>query len=58
MFEDLEVTSRTGSLIDEDLETQNVFLPFIQMDELFDKLKLMNYDMEFVKQCKVRPVNK
>lgn len=58
MFEESEITSRTGSLIDEDPEAQNAFLPFIQMDELFEKLKLIDYDKDFTKQCKLRPINR
>jgi len=58
MFEESDVMSRTGLLMDEDLEAQNAFLPFIQMDDLFDKLKLINYENEFVKQCRVRPLNR
>lgn len=57
-FDDVETSFRTGSANDEDIESQNVFLPFIYMDELFDKLKLLDYETDFVQQYKMRLINR
>ncbi|XP_037278729.2 intraflagellar transport 57 isoform X1 [Rhipicephalus microplus] len=34
------------------------YLPFVVMEDLLDKLKLMNYDTEFTTQFKVKPVSR
>lgn len=57
-FDDVETSFRTGSANDEDNESQNIFLPFIYMEELFDKLKLLDYETDFVQQYKMRLINR
>ena len=36
----------------------HVFLPFLVMEDLLDKLKLLDYDIEFVSDLKMRPLNR
>ena len=36
----------------------NAYLSFIRMEELLDKLKLLNYDHEFVSTLRMKPLNK
>lgn len=52
---DLEVN------VDTDTDAQgpgHVFLPFLVMEDLLDKLKLLDYDVEFVSDLKMRPLNR
>ena len=52
---DLEVNVEVNS------DTQgpgHVFLPFLVMEDLLDKLKLLDYDIEFVSDLKMRPLNR
>ncbi|CAG0895885.1 unnamed protein product [Cyprideis torosa] len=35
-----------------------VFMPFVVMDDLLDKLKLLNYDVEFQQEVKMKPLNR
>uniref|UniRef100_A0A1B6D1U8 Intraflagellar transport protein 57 homolog n=1 Tax=Clastoptera arizonana TaxID=38151 RepID=A0A1B6D1U8_9HEMI len=43
----------------EDLnDSQGKYQPFIMMNELLDKLKILNYDDEFSKSLKMRPLNR
>lgn len=55
---DLELASAKNSANDEDRSNQNTFHPFIQMEELFDKLKLLNHENDFIKPHKLRPINR
>ena len=34
------------------------FMPFVVMEDLLDKLKLLNYEKEFVSDLKMRPLNR
>ena len=34
------------------------YVSFVIMDDLLDKLKLLNYDQEFVKKLKMKNLNK
>lgn len=34
------------------------YLPFVVMEDLMDKLKLVNYDTEFTTQFKVKPISR
>ena len=34
------------------------FMPFVVMEDLLDKLKLLNYELEFVAELKMRPLNR
>ena len=36
----------------------NLFMPFVVMEDLLDKLKLLNYEQEFVADLKMRPLNR
>ena len=36
----------------------HAFLPFLVMEDLLDKLKLLNYDIQFVADLKMRPLNR
>ena len=35
-----------------------MFMPFVVMEDLLDKLKLLNYEQEFVADLKMRPLNR
>ncbi|GLV33098.1 Intraflagellar transport 57 [Carabus blaptoides fortunei] len=39
-------------------EQEIPYTPYIAMEDLIDKLKLLNYDMEFVKELKMKPLNR
>ena len=34
------------------------FMPFVVMEDLLDKLKLLNYELEFVAELRMRPLNR
>ena len=34
------------------------YMPFVVMEDLLDKLKLLNYKLEFVSELKMRPLNR
>lgn len=34
------------------------YMPFVVMDDLLDKLKLLNYDKDFVYDLKMKPLNR
>lgn len=34
------------------------YMPFVVMDDLLDKLKLLNYDKEFLQENRMKPVNR
>lgn len=34
------------------------YMPFVVMDDLLDKLKLLNYDKEFLQEHRMKPVNR
>ena len=55
----------TGSAQQTDFSPDNgqqgpghAFLPFLVMEDLLDKLKLLNYDIQFVADLKMRPLNR
>lgn len=35
-----------------------IFMPFVVMENLLDKLKLLNYDQEFVRELRMKPLNR
>lgn len=35
-----------------------MFMPFVVMEDLLDKLKLLNYEQEFVSELRMRPLNR
>ncbi|KAL1463682.1 hypothetical protein WDU94_015415 [Cyamophila willieti] len=43
---------------DEQSQGQPAFAPFSQMEEFLDKLKCLNYDDQFSKNLKIRPLNR
>lgn len=34
------------------------FIAYVSMDDLFDKLKLLNYEREFLSGLKIKPLHK
>ena len=36
----------------------HVFLPFLVMEDLLDKLKLLDYDIQFVAELRMRPLTR
>ena len=51
------------SLVDEDTEEVDggpglAYMPFVVMDDLLDKLKLLDYDKEFLIDLKMKPLNR
>lgn len=55
---ELEIMTKTNSANDEEGDQQNPFIQFIQMEELYDKLKLINHENDFIRQYKMRPINR
>lgn len=39
-------------------DQENNFTTHMMMEDLLDKLKLLNYDVEFVKELKMKPINR
>lgn len=56
--EDLDTTSHVSLPTDVDQDSGQTFLHFIQMEELYDKLKLLNHENEFIKANKMRCLNR
>ncbi|XP_075225298.1 intraflagellar transport 57 [Lycorma delicatula] len=52
-----EQLSSRGSTADDTADHQT-YLPFQIMEDLMDKLNVLNYDEEFLKDLKMRPLNK
>jgi estrogen-related receptor beta like 1 len=49
----------TPKIIIEDASaSMSSFAPYIQMEDLLEKLKLLNYDSEFVQQLKMKYINR
>ncbi|XP_077563629.1 intraflagellar transport protein 57 homolog [Haemaphysalis longicornis] len=42
----------------DDIGPGQAYLPFVVMEDLLDKLKLINYDTEFVNQLKIKPISR
>ena len=47
-----------GQVREEEGGPGNLFMPFVVMEDLLDKLKLLNYEQEFVADLKMRPLNR
>lgn len=39
-------------------ESEDVFLPYMMMESLLEKLKIINYEEEFIKEVKMRPLSR
>lgn len=39
-------------------QQDNPHVPFLVMENLYDKLKLLNYDAEFVQNLKMKPIHR
>ena len=55
------VTTTKHDELSVDTEQQgpgHAFLPFLVMEDLLDKLKLLDYDIQFVSELKMRPLNR
>lgn len=50
--------SSRGSVVDDPSDPSQEFQPFMLMDDLMDKLKVLNYDDEFIKALKMRPFSR
>lgn len=55
---DESTTSRMRDEVSEDTGPGGVFSSFLIMEELYDKLKLLNYEREFRKEVKLKPISK
>ena len=53
-----EQRSRESLLEDADSGPGGAYATFITMEELLDKLKLLNYDQEFIKSLKMKPLTR
>lgn len=53
-----ETLSSRGGTGDDFIDSQQTYQTFIMMDELMDKLKILNYDDEFIKGLKMRPLSR
>ncbi|XP_065222804.1 intraflagellar transport protein 57 homolog [Planococcus citri] len=59
MSEDPEIPSRgQSSNTDADNESGDPFSVFSQMEDVYEKLKLLNHEKEFIKEYKLRPLNR
>ncbi|XP_063848886.1 intraflagellar transport protein 57 homolog isoform X2 [Scylla paramamosain] len=58
----LSMSGRRGLVEDEAEEVDGgpglAYMPFVVMDDLLDKLKLLNYDKEFIIEHKMKPLNR
>ena len=45
-------------IMDDDQGPGALFKPFIMMEELLDKLKLLDYEREFTMEMRMRPLNR
>ena len=48
-------TARGG---EEEAGPGTLFMPFVVMEDLLDKLKLLHYETEFVSELRMRPLNR
>ena len=51
----------TASMVAMEADLQgpgHVFLPFLVMEDLLDKLKLLDYDIQFVAELRMRPLTR
>lgn len=48
----------TPSRQSQSAEEEQLFLPFMMMESVLDKLKLLNYEEGFIKSLKMRPLNR
>ena len=44
--------------VDDESGPGMMFMPFVVMEDLLDKLKLLNYEQEFVSELRMRPLNR
>ncbi|KAJ4443521.1 intraflagellar transport protein 57 homolog [Periplaneta americana] len=60
MLREDDQRSREGLLTPDDAEAGpgGAYKTFIKMEELLDKLKLLKYDQEFIKDLKMKPLNR
>lgn len=49
---------RTDSRLIQENDQENLYASYLAMEDLLDKLKVLNYDVEFVKELKMKPLNK
>ena len=48
----------TGEAEEGDAGPGQIFAPFLAMEDLLDKLKLLNYEKELVLKMRMRPINR
>ena len=48
----------TGEAEEGDTGPGQMFAPFLAMEDLLDKLKLLNYEKELVLKMRMRPINR
>lgn len=49
----------SAKLVIEDASSPSTaYAAYVRMDDLIEKLKLLNYDVEFVQNLKMKPVNR
>lgn len=49
---------RRGGDDDEDGGPGLVYMPFVIMEELLDKLRLLDYDRDFSRKMNLKPINR
>lgn len=54
----LDQLSSRGSAVDDPSDPSLAYQPFMAMDDLMNKLKVLNYDDEFIKGLKMRPLSR
>lgn len=53
-----EQLSRVSTATEDPSDMVQMYQPFIMMEDLMDKLKVLNHEEEFIKALKMRPMNK
>lgn len=49
---------RQDTRIIQENDQDNLYMSYFINEDLLDKLKLLNYDVEFVKELKMKPINR
>lgn len=49
---------RNDTRISQENDQINQYITYQMMEDLLDKLKLLNYDTEFVKELKMNPISR
>ena len=57
-IDEIRYSMYTGEAEEGDAGPGQIFAPFLAMEDLLDKLKLLNYEKELVLKMRMRPINR